>query len=93
MEEIQPFKTPGGTHTIYISSEVTSEPESSIKNEYEMDPLDIKEEPLANYQVVQGNKRKHVDSEVSSEPKSSIKNKYEMDPLEIREESVRQTAA
>ena len=45
MEEIQPLKTPGGTHTIYISSEVTSEPESSVKNEYEMDPLDIKEEP------------------------------------------------
>ena len=61
MEEVQLFKTSGGTHTIYISSEVTSEPESSVKNEYQMSPLNIKEEPLANYQVAQGIKRKHED--------------------------------
>ena len=80
-----PRKESGGTSTIYISSEVTSEPDSFIKNEYEMDPLGIKEEPFEVYQVVQGNKRKHEDSEVTS-CESGVENKYEMDPLDIKGE-------
>ena len=76
MEEIQPFKTPGGTHTVHISSEVASEPESSVNHEYSMGTLSIKEEPLANYQVVQGDKRKHDDSQVLSEPESSVRIEY-----------------
>ena len=62
MDDNMSYKDSVGTNTIYIGSEVASELESFIKNEYEMDPLDIKEELFEKSQVAQGDKRRYEDS-------------------------------
>ena len=46
MDGVQPFKESGSGSVIDLDSEVKYEPESSLKNECEMDDYDIKEESI-----------------------------------------------